>query len=118
MQTKTQYLDMLVRRSDPRFIQNVKPQIDTLYENLVLVHPTDSAALTAAGLYWYSTERVDKAKELLRKNMTLYPESLGATVPSAILTIKVSSITPTSRGLPSDSRPTTRPRTGSRWERI
>ena len=79
VQTKTQYLDMLVRRSDPRFIQNVKPQIDTLYENLVLVHPTDSAALTAAGLYWYSTERVDKAKELLRKNMTLYPESLGAT---------------------------------------
>ena len=79
VQTKTQYLDMLVRRSDPRFIQNVKPRIDTLYENLVLVHPTDSAALTAAGLYWYSTERVDKAKELLRKNMTLYPESLGAT---------------------------------------
>lgn len=79
VQTKTQYLDMLVRRSDPRFVQNVKPQIDSLYENLLLCHPTDSAALTAAGLYWYSTERVDKAKELLHKNMLLYPESLGAT---------------------------------------
>ena len=79
IQTKTQYLDMLVRRSDPRFLQNVKPQIDTLYENLVQCHPSDSSALTAAGLYWYSTERIAKAKELLHKNMTLYPQSLGAT---------------------------------------
>ncbi len=78
-QTKTQYLDMLVRRSDPRFVQNVRPQIDTLYENLLMCHPSDSAALTAAGLYWYSTGRIGKAKELLHKNMTLYPESLGAT---------------------------------------
>lgn len=46
------------------------------------------------------------------------PRNSVSTVPSAILTIKVSSITPTSRGLPSDSRPTTRPRTGSRWVRI
>lgn len=79
VQTKTQYLDMLVMRSDPRFVQSVRPQIDTLYENLLLYHPADSSTLTAAGLYWYSTERIDKAKELLHKNMTLYPESLGAT---------------------------------------
>lgn len=79
VQTKTQYLDMLVRRSDPRFIQNVKPQIDTLFDNLVQVHPSDSAALTTAGLYWYSTERTSKAKSLLHKNMTLHPESLDAT---------------------------------------
>ena len=79
VQTKTQYLDMLVRRSDPRFIQNVKPQIDTLFDNLVQVHPSDSTVLTTAGLYWYSTERTSKAKSLLHKNMTLHPESLDAT---------------------------------------
>lgn len=79
VQAKTQYLDMLVRRSDPRFIQNVKPQIDTLFDNLVLTHPSDSSALTAAGLYWYSTERQDKAQSLLHRNMSLHPESLGAT---------------------------------------
>ncbi len=79
VQAKTQYLDMLVRRSDPRFIQNVKPQIDTLFDNLVLAHPSDSSALTAAGLYWYSTERQDKAQSLLHRNMSLHPESLGAT---------------------------------------
>ena len=79
VQTKTQYLDMLVRRSEPRFIQNAKPQIDSLFDNLVQVHPSDSSALTAAGLYWYSTERRDKAKSLLHRNMTLHPESLDAT---------------------------------------
>lgn len=79
VQAKTQYLGMLVTRSDPRFIQSVRPQIDTLYDNLVLCHPTDSAALMASGLYWYSTERQGKAKELIHKNMTLHPDNLGTT---------------------------------------
>lgn len=78
-QAKTQYLSMLVNRTDPRFIQGVRPQIDSLYDNLVLCHPTDSAALMASGLYWYSTERHDKAKELIHKNMTLHPDNLGTT---------------------------------------
>ena len=77
---KTQYLGMLVTRSDPRFIQSVRPQIDTLYDNLVLCHPTDSAALTASGLYWYSTERQGKAKALIHKNMVLHPDKLGTAV--------------------------------------
>ena len=79
VQAKTQYLNMLVTRTDPRFIQSVRPQIDTLYDKLVQCHPTDSAALMASGLYWYSTERQDKAKTLIRKNMTLHPDNLGAT---------------------------------------
>ena len=85
VQAKTQYLGMLVARSDPRFIQSVRPQIDTLYDNLVLCHPTDSAALTASGLYWYSTERQDKAKELIHKNMVLHPDNLGTTATYAQL---------------------------------
>ncbi len=79
VQAKTQYLNMLVTRSDPRFIQSVKPQIDTLYDNLVQSHPTDSASLMASGLYWYSTERYAKAEELLHKNMTLHPDNIGTT---------------------------------------
>lgn len=85
VQTKTQYLGMLVSRTDPRFISSVRPQIDSLYDNLVLHHPTDSSALTAAGLYWYSTERQGKAKSLLHKNMTLNPDNIGATATYAQL---------------------------------
>ena len=84
-QTKTQYLGMLVSRTDPRFVSSVRPQIDSLYDNLVIHHPADSAALTAAGLYWYSTERQGKAKSLLHKNMALHPDNLGATATYAQL---------------------------------
>lgn len=85
VQTKTQYLSMLVSRTDPRFIQNVRPQIDSLYDNLVSCHPKDSSALTASGLYWYSTGRTDKAKSLIHKNMILHPDNLGATATYAQL---------------------------------
>lgn len=85
VQTKTQYLSMLVSRTDPRFIQSVKPQIDTLYDNLVLCHPTDSSALTASGLYWYSTGRADKAKSMIHKNMILHPDNIGTTATYAQL---------------------------------
>ncbi len=74
-QTKAQYLDMLARRSDSRFLKNLQPQIDTLFDNLLLHHPSDSSVLTTAGLYWHSTERPSKAKALMRKNMILHPES-------------------------------------------
>lgn len=75
VQTKAQYLDMLARRSDSRFLKNLQPQIDTLFDNLLLHHPSDSSALAAAGLYWHSTERPSKAKALMRRNMILHPES-------------------------------------------
>lgn len=80
VQTKAQYLNMLVNRTDPRFIQSVRPQIDTLFDNLTLHYPTDSSALTASGLYWYSTGRLDRAKETLHKNMALHPDNLGSTI--------------------------------------
>ncbi len=85
VQAKTQYLSMLVSRMDPRFIQSARPQIDSLYDNLVSCHPNDSSALTASGLYWYSTGRSNKAKDLIHKNMVLHPDNLGATATYAQL---------------------------------
>ena len=76
---KSQYLSLLLQRTEPRFIQNFLPRIDSLYETMTLRHPADSEALKAAGIYYYATERLDKAKTLMRKNMELFPESLEAT---------------------------------------
>ncbi|MBQ6254211.1 MAG: tetratricopeptide repeat protein [Bacteroidales bacterium] len=78
-QAKSQYLSMLLQRSEPRFIQSFLPRIDSLYETMLLRHPADSEALKAAGIYYYATERLDKAKSLTKKNMELHPESLEAT---------------------------------------
>ena len=86
-QIKTQYLNMLVTRTDHRFLQSVKPQIDSLYDNLVAHHPTDSTALMAAGLYWYSSGKADKAKDLIHKNMALYPDNLEAAIAYAQLLV-------------------------------
>ena len=77
-QAKAQYLSMLVQRSEPRFIQNFRSSLDSLFDCMVMRHPADSNALKASGFYYYATERSEKAKVLLNKNMRLHPESLDA----------------------------------------
>ena len=78
-QTKAQYLGMLLQRSEPRFVQNFKPKLDTLYDTMTQLHPSDSTVLKSAGMYYYATERIDKAKDMIRRNMESNPESLDAT---------------------------------------
>ena len=79
-QTKSQYMGMLLQRSEPRFIQNFKPRIDSLYDTMVLRHPKDSSILKSAGMYFFATERTGKAKTLFRKNMDENPGSVDATL--------------------------------------
>ena len=78
-ETKSQYLSMLLQRSEPRFVHNFQPQLDSLFDGIVLNHPSDSSAMKATGLYYYATERAEKARSLLKKNMEANPESLDAT---------------------------------------
>jgi len=78
-QTKAQYLGMLLQRSEPRFVQNFRPRLDSLYDTMTLRHPADSNALKSAGMYYYATERIDKATSLMRRNMESHPNSLDAT---------------------------------------
>ncbi|MBP5218055.1 MAG: tetratricopeptide repeat protein, partial [Bacteroidales bacterium] len=78
VQTKSQYLNMLLGRSDHRFIQNYKPQIDSLFDKMVVLHPSDTTALSSASLYYYASERQDKGKSLMRRNMDLNPTNLTA----------------------------------------
>lgn len=80
VRTKVQYLEMLANRTDIRYVQSVKPQMDSLFDKLVMTHPSDSSALLASGLYWYSNAMNDKARTLLRRNMEAYPESRNATL--------------------------------------
>ena len=79
-QAKAQYLGMLLQRSEPRFVQNFKPRLDSLYETMIQLHPSDSTILKSAGMYFYATERIDKAKDMIHRNMESNPGSLDATV--------------------------------------
>ena len=75
---KTDYLMAVIQRSDPKFIRSHVHQLDSVMNKLVENHAADSTALQTAGSYYYSTSRNDKAKEMFRSNMTLYPESFPA----------------------------------------
>jgi tetratricopeptide (TPR) repeat protein len=78
-QAKSQYLSMLLQRSEPRFVRNFQPRLDSLFEGMVSKHPGDSSSMKSAGLYYYATERMDKARNYLHRNMAANPGSLDAT---------------------------------------
>ena len=78
-EAKAQYLTMLLQRSEPRFIQNFRPRVDSLYDAIISHHPADSGALKVTGMYYYATQRPEKAKDIFKKNMDAHPGSLDAT---------------------------------------
>jgi tetratricopeptide (TPR) repeat protein len=77
--SKTDYLSAVIQRSDPKFLRAFMPQMDVIVEKTLQVHPSDSSALNLAGLYYYATERPDKAKSKFRENARTYSSSLSAT---------------------------------------
>ncbi len=78
VQAKSQFLNMLVARSEHRFFQNNKPQLDSLYDKMVMVHPADTSALSSAAMYYYATDRKDKGMSLMHRNMDVNPDNLAA----------------------------------------
>jgi len=77
-QVKAKYLTALLQRGEPRFMMNFRSRIDSLVQGSLEHHPNDSTTLQTAGLYYYSTQRYDQAKEYLQKNAETYPESVSA----------------------------------------
>ncbi|MBR6211708.1 MAG: tetratricopeptide repeat protein [Bacteroidales bacterium] len=75
---KSSYLSDLTQRMDGRFAQNFQPQLDTLFETGIRMHPADSSMLLAAGTYYYRSQRRDRGVELFKANSDLYPEDFNA----------------------------------------
>ena len=75
---KSGYLTALLRRLDPKFMRRFTPQLDSVMNRTLQVHPTDSTALNLAGLYYYSTDRPLMAKENFGRNAEIHPSSLSA----------------------------------------
>lgn len=79
-QMKVQYMDMLLNRSDPWFLRNNIPQIDSLYDTMVRLAPSDSMTLASSAAFNFSAGNAEKTKSLLYRNMKAHPESSGANV--------------------------------------
>ncbi len=75
---KSDYLMAIVQRTDPKFVRSFMPQLDSVMAVALEVHPSDSSILQTAGIYYYSTDRKDKAREHFRLNAETYPQSLSA----------------------------------------
>ena len=78
VEAKSEYLLAVVQRTDPKFIRSFLPQLDTIFDKSMTMHPTDSMMLETAAIYYYSTDRRNQAEEYFRKNAEQWPESLGA----------------------------------------
>ena len=75
---KCDYLSAVVQRSDPKFIRMFARQLDSVMLKTLEAHPADSLVNNMAGLYYYSTQRPDKAVERFKASVDLWPESLAA----------------------------------------
>lgn len=75
---KSEYLMAVVQRTDPKFIRSFMPQLDTIVNRTLEIHPTDSSMLQTAAVYYYSTDRKEQSKDLFRKGVELWPESFTA----------------------------------------
>ena len=76
---KGDYLMAVVQRTDPRFIATFRSQLDTVMTKVLKEHPKDSILLNTAAVYYYSTDRIDQAKDHFKENVEAWPESFAAT---------------------------------------
>ena len=75
---KSEYLTAVVQRTDPKFIRSFSSQFDSLMTKAVDMYPKDSTILQTAGIYYYSTDRMDVANEYFGRNAEAWPKSLPA----------------------------------------
>ena len=75
---KSEYLMAVVQRTDPKFIRSFMPQLDSVISRTLSIHPTDSTMLQTAAVYYYSTDRKNRSKDLFRKAVEAWPGSLAA----------------------------------------
>lgn len=72
---KSDYIMAIVQHSDPKFLQTFGPQMDSVMNSLIQVHPTDSTILRTSAVYYYSTDRKQKAGAFFSLNKDLWPDS-------------------------------------------
>jgi len=75
---KSDYLMAVVQRTEPKFLTSFRPQIDSVINSALQMHPKDSMLLQTAAIYYYSTDRKGEAKKYFRTNMQTWPESFSA----------------------------------------
>lgn len=82
---KTAYMNELFSHVDGSFYQVWHTQLDSLVEACLSVHPQDSCAQNFAGMWYYSTGREDRGRELFADVAAAYPNDARALLTQAEL---------------------------------
>ena len=80
VEAKGMYVGNVVRSLDPKLINLHRDGFDEVVDRLVTRHPSDTAALSTAGGYFFATGQLDKGVDCFRTAADLFPESLNQTV--------------------------------------
>lgn len=75
-QAKAEYVSSLM--GNPQFTHTFSAEMDSLMLDLHATHPGDTTINSLLSSYYYSTQRGHLSLELLRQNVTAYPESFNA----------------------------------------
>ena len=75
---KSEYLAAVMKGMDPKFVRAFSSQLDSVMTSFTEVHPSDSSALSLAGLYYHSTDRMEQAEDCFRQNAQAHPSSISA----------------------------------------
>ncbi len=75
---KSDYLMAVLQRTDPKFVRSFRSQLDSIIDRTVRIHPTDSTILQTAGIYYYSTDRKERASVHFKANAEAWPSSVSA----------------------------------------
>lgn len=77
-QGKNDYLTAIIQRVDPKFMRSFMPQMDVVINKAAQAHPADSTMMGLAGIWYYTTDRMDESAVWFTKNAEVYPESMSA----------------------------------------
>lgn len=72
---KAEYLQALIKESDPRFVTAFLPQLDTCVNACFRMHSSDTTVISAAASYYYITQRKDVGKDLFGLAAKVAPKS-------------------------------------------
>lgn len=77
-EAKADYVGAIVSRSDAKFVRIFRNRLDTVVNNTLATHPSDSSILVLAAFYYHKTERPELAAQHFLRNIELHPQSLEA----------------------------------------
>lgn len=73
---KAEYLNAVVEKTDPNFVNRFKKEFSDVLKNLLTVHPDDLPAMTVTGAFYNKVHEVDEAERYFGRAVELNPQNV------------------------------------------